>query len=793
MWQPLIFTMISRYVALGRRGICGGSWALGVALMCVVGPVRAETLHAPAGAMPIAIPGDRVACEKIQGTWRLEPGGKQVRPPTTAEPGEQSTVKVAASYAECDKTSEVLELMVTAPIPEIEPGSVIWNVGAGRLELQGRHLTGLRFRWAAEDRARLDVCMLVPNEGPVGPSPLERCAVPVDDHVDVMKQRFVWVPQGGYFGKEYHIHDSSGVVLPQGRRELAPDRILVDKVFERERTVDVSRGKGRIDLRYPEVVSRVDCDGGQCELAEQGVVVRGVPAATRHVVVRLRLQPRVYFVENEQVSESHTKDFQVVRCDMNIVSGPPLRDVDNVKLLVRLPDACGTDAERLRWTVNNADANVEKVTMIEDQLYVLLATTRILDNRAVITAARPQDEGVLAFVSTPTTPAFQVHTSLLLPGFGEVDFIPKNRPVRVATSTITGGRWVPLEMPGAYTVDVDSEGARIRGVYMSSGYTALRLGYRVDSVPPEFRNVNFATLTDPIQRPIREANLPVPLGGSGFKARPIVELACAIKDGVVRRLEPGSTEHIPFSQRDSCRLLIHRSRIPKDGGEQLMEIEVGVTSVGDVARPEAQMSERLLMRHGEDTEVIWIRGAKQQFDRIRVRVHHVVEEGRYLLGKGNAYRLPVSQWAVVTEDSFLKFYATATIPSGLYRFSSDPQDLGTGPLALNFGVLSRLTWLSEDGKESLVGLECGVMSMGLASERDRQLAIVGGLGIGVPLGNLNQPTQASLNIHAWIAYSVGNRQGQLQNEDGTETTVGLNPWAFVFGPSITIGSLAAFL
>lgn len=767
--------------------------ALSLAWLGGVSSAQAETLHAPAGGMPIDIPEDKVACEKIQGTWRLEPGGSSVRPPATAEPGEQSTVKVAKNYAECEHKSEVLELVTTAPMPELEPGTAVWNIALGRLELQGHNLTGLRLRWSTDDRARVDVCTPVISEGLTAPSPLERCVVPIDEHADVLKQRFVWAPQGGYFGRDYLIHDSSGVQLPQSQREIVPERILVDKVFERERTVDVSRGKGRIELRYPEIVASVDCDGGQCELAEQGVVVRAVPAATRRILVRLRLQPRVYFVEKEQLQDTHSKDFQIVRCDMTIVSGPPLRDVDNVKLLVRLPESCGTDSERLRWTVNNADANVEKVAMIDDQIYVLLATTRILENRAVVSASRPQDEGVLAFSSTPSAPLLAVHTSLLLSGFGEVDFVPKNRPVRVATSTIAGGRWVPLEVPGAYTVDVDSEGARIRGVYMSSGYTALRLGYRVDAVPDEFKNVNFATLTDPIQRPIREANLPVPLGGSGFRARPVVELACAIDDGVVRRIEPGSTQHIPFAQRDSCRLLIHRNRIPKDSGEQLLEVEVNVTSAGDVERSDGQMSERFLLRHGEDTEVIWIRGAKQQYDRIRVRVLHVVDEDRYLLGKGNEYRLPVSQWAVITEDAIVKFYATATIPSGLYRFSNDPQDLGTGPLALNFGVLSRLTMLSDDGKESLVGLEAGVMSMGLASEKDRQLAIVSGLGIGVPLGNINQPTQASLNIHAWIAYSIGRREGQLLNADGSQTNIDLNHWAFVFGPSITIGSLAAFL
>lgn len=87
--------------------------------------------------------------------------------------------------------------------------------------------------------------------------------------------------------------------------------------------------------------------------------------------------------------------------------------------------------------------------------------------------------------------------------------------------------------------------------------------------------------------------------------------------------------------------------------------------------------------------------------------------------------------------------ATASIPSGLYRFSDYPQDLGTGTLALNFGVLSRLTLLSDEGRETLIGLESGVMTMGLATEKDRQLAIVAELGVGVPLGQ-RQSTDASV-------------------------------------------------
>jgi hypothetical protein len=192
--------------------------------------------------------------------------------------------------------------------------------------------------------------------------------------------------------------------------------------------------------------------------------------------------------------------------------------------------------------------------------------------------------------------------------------------------------------------------------------------------------------------------------------------------------------------------------------------------------------------------VIWIRGVKQQFDRISVRISHVIDESQYLSTRAARSSLPSSQWAVVVGDARFRFYATAAIPASLYRFSRDPQNLGTGPLALNFGVLSRLTWLNREGKEGLVGIETGVMGMGLATALDRQLAIVAGLGISIPLGNANQPTQAAIGIHAWAAYSVGTRVGELKNSAGQSAgTIELNPWAFIFGPSITIGSIGTFL
>jgi hypothetical protein len=87
------------------------------------------------------------------------------------------------------------------------------------------------------------------------------------------------------------------------------------------------------------------------------------------------------------------------------------------------------------------------------------------------------------------------------------------------------------------------------------------------------------------------------------------------------------------------------------------------------------------------------------------------------------------------------------------------------------------------------------MGMGLATDKDRQLAVVAGFGISIPIGNLNQPTQAAVNIHAWGSYSLGEREGRLTDDTGAATgqVISLSPWAFVFGPSITIGNIGSFL
>ena len=238
--------------------------------------------------------------------------------------------------------------------------------------------------------------------------------------------------------------------------------------------------------------------------------------------------------------------------------------------------------------------------------------------------------------------------------------------------------------------------------------------------------------------------------------------------------------------------MVYPNRIPAEDGEQRLDVDVSVTSVGGSNRSEGHFSQRLILSHGAEQRIIWLHGVKSQFDKITVHLTHVTEESQYIRGAGGQLEVPSAQWTIVAENTRWRFYATVSIPVELFRFSNDPNGAGTGPLSLNLGALSRFTWVTREGTEGFLGLEGGVMGMGLATDNTRQLNIVGGIGVGVPLGNTGQPTQASINIHAWAAYRLGNEFAPRLDASGVAMgteTIALNHWSFIFGPSVTFGNV----
>ncbi len=246
-------------------------------------------------------------------------------------------------------------------------------------------------------------------------------------------------------------------------------------------------------------------------------------------------------------------------------------------------------------------------------------------------------------------------------------------------------------------------------------------------------------------------------------------------------MHPGDPINVPFAWRDSCRVTVHRERLRRENGRQRISLSVDVYSADGVARSEGHVKDTLEIGPGAEPRQIWIQGVTTAFDRVVVRVAHANDDNHYVAGSELYASGPAVQWSVVLGTGHARIYATSAIPAGLYRFGDKDH---SGLLSLNFGLISRLTWLTNDGKEGLLGLEGGVMVIGLASSTSttgRSLTEVGvpvGLGLSIPIANRLSLAEASINLHGWVEFPIS-------RQDHTP--------AFIFGPSISIGNIGANL
>jgi hypothetical protein len=207
----------------------------------------------------------------------------------------------------------------------------------------------------------------------------------------------------------------------------------------------------------------------------------------------------------------------------------------------------------------------------------------------------------------------------------------------------------------------------------------------------------------------------------------------------------------------------------------------------------------MVLRPGGEPRVFYVKGATAQFDHIVVRLSHVVDETRYVLAPTARQSPPSSQWSATVEGGFARLYVTLAIPAGLYRMNEP-----VGQFTLNFGVLGRITWLDRNGKEGLLGLETGLMGVGLIPQRQgsvgdapRTLAAVTGLGLRVDIGG-----GAAVGIHLWGAYEFrrdyqyvpeGHPKVDFNDVQMVSSLPHAPHWALIFGPSISIGNVGTNL
>jgi hypothetical protein len=756
-------------------------WALVATLLALLLPTAGwaaspRTLQAPIGGVAIPVGAGTVVCG-VSGGWVLEGNGTQVRPPVAEDAaGSRVLVRVAPSWTACAQSKETLTLLATARFPALEASSVAFYVDEARVEARGRNLRGAQLRWLGSGgRSGTDTCVEPKGEG--APS----CAWAVgrdlssDPSADVLRI----LPAFAELGEGKQLFDAQGQAVPVDGVPVDAARIVISRLLTADTPIDLSQGRTELPLQHPEAVAGVDCGALECQLNGKKVLVKSTaPVAVTEV--RLRLAPRVVYQRRATLETAPSFKLQVLHCAMTLVSGEPVRRNDTAKLVVKLERRCLAASDSLRFSIGDRPLRVLGSAELEEALFVVLELGPYVQDELEITARHRATDAVLAVLSTPTRELAPVRARLSLPEYPRIDFIPTNRPAQVNASRSTGPEhWELVSVPNVYTAHRSADRVSVMGEPDAEGFTQLQFALRSDQLPAELGQVDLALVSDPIQRRIREANVPVRLSPIGI-AQPLVEFKCG-PPGKVRVIAPGDPLNLPFAWRDTCRIVLHRERLQQKNGRQRINLSIDVFSADGATRSEGHVKDTLDVGPGSEPREIWIQGVASSFDRIVVRLSHDNDETHYVEGSELFASGPAVQWSVILGTGNIRIYATSTIPAGLYRFGDEDH---SGVLSLNFGVISRLTWLTDEGHEGLIGLEAGLMVFGVGSSTSttgQNLTEVGlpvGLGLSIPIANRLQATEAAINLHGWVEFPISGNDHKP---------------AFIFGPSISIGNIGANL
>ena len=743
-----------------------------------VGRARAETLQAPVGGKAILLTDGRIVCPGGAGDWTVEQAGRAVRPPAADDAvGKVVDVAMAADFAGCGNGAKVT-LVATGRLPAIDPSATTLFVDDARVEVHGRGLRGVIVRWQSADRSGEDRC-LAPQAEAGG----EKCAVAVGRGlpVDVTAPLLRWAPAGAHAGPDVATYDATGRRVGLDETILRPSRVVVASLVPPGVSIDLAGGTAsRIPLSHPEAVVGADCGAASCDVSGAVVVVGGLSSVTGTLSVHLRLAPRVFLQRGDAFDSAPVVAIPILPCAMSIASGEALRGVDASRAVVRVDARCSGEARALRWYSAGRALDVLSTVDADGATWVLLGVGRVEGDELVVTASRGTDSSLVGQARVRTRALPPSHAALALEGGARIDFVPTNRPATVRWAKSQGsGELFLLPVDGVYDVTVKDGVSSVQGLTGAGGFVALRFAWRVPTLPGALAAADLAVVPDPVQLPMHEASVDVSLATSA--PRPIVELVCGSGATLVH-VTPGTDAHVPFGERDACRIVFHRERLsPGDGGQHL-QLDIEITRVDGEARPDAHISQQVVLRAGDEAREAWIKGVVGEFDRATVRVSHSGDTR--LVGDKEE---PSIQWAIVFGTGHFRLYGTTAIPTGLYRFS-DRAD--SGILTLSLGGLMRGTWLDSRGHEGFVALEVGMMLVGLPNDQSTtgntsltQVSVVGGLALSVPIANRSLATETSINLHAWLEYEVSRG---VAGQSGS-------PFGFVFGPSISIGNVGTNL
>lgn len=746
---------------------------IGAAIFCAVvalsANASAETIWAPVGGRGVPIGKNRVVCPATPTHgWTIDASGTSLTPPTSPnEIGEASTVTVAPNAAACATATETVDFVAVGPPPQVDRTSATFDSDAGVVTLHGHALKGVVLAWSIGAQNGSDIC-----DDPQVTTADETCtfSLPKGLSTDAATISFRVLPRGARA-------DGAGFDLlahPVNIEGFRPTRFVIRKLAAGDAAIDLQSSEAHLPLAHADAFASVDCADARCSVEGGDLVVRDLRSAADAIDAKLTLRPHFTYAHGAANDTAATLSIALRRCPVSIASAPPLRGVRGQRVVVKVGGACANDPS-LAVTTGGSRVTPERDVASSGARYLVVPLDSAFTDEVAIGVQRGNATLGVAHIATRT--AIDSRARLELPGIGAIDFVPTNRDARVLSTPLDHGVLVPISIDGAYSVKPAGDGSwLLRGASENAGSIAIKFAYRDPTLPAELRDLDLAVVEEPTARPERVANIPVSLGASATDKNPLVELICGNEKMVV-----GETTSIPFSGRDSCRLILHRERLRPEDGTQVVQVVMKILQSDGTPKNDVSIDQRVTMRPGQFPRILYVAGVEDPFDRAIVRVSVVNDDLHYAIIADERVKAPQAQWAVVFGTSHFRVFATTAIPTGLFRVADHAH---SGLLSLNAGALFRLVPLSKEGREFPIGAEAGAMWLGIVGDETDsphgQAALVAGLGISVPIANPSRATQTSINLHVWGEYEAS--RALSPSTSGT-------PWGLIFGPSLSIGDV----
>lgn len=572
------------------------------------------------------------------------------------------------------------------------------------------------------------------------------------------------------------LHDGTAFLARETWNVASIRYALVHPLLQ-TRTIDGTAERTLFPVTVPMAVADVSCKFARCAMTPQGLEVYAVDPTSLRVQVRLELRPDVQRVVAGKLARSETFSLEVQRCAIRLPSDAPLlAGVSNHAYVLAVSKECvsgdlrelqiGTQPPTTAWVrgeLQSRDRGYRAFEIVFAEVPERVGHLELLLRRADAVGT------TLAAARVPIASDFQpVGIRLEANELGALDFIPRNRAAKLEI-VFASPRWAKeitvVARPGFYTIGDD--GKSIRGAATGTGAVPLRLAYAPAALRELLgRRAPVAIFETAARFSVRTMNVPLPLTRPAAEGKgAIVRVACPGRGdtGVheIRDVTPGRTVSIAYEDRFGCRLVLDRSAIPEEAGEQRLRVKApGVDEVITLSGRPGTL------------EIAIPVGSREEFDAIDIVVAHEYTGAHYDFSPRQRLGADAAWHLILGDRSFRASVGTA-MPTGLFRFDSAG---GKGAVAFSAGGLARVSWLYKEGREFPIGLDVGVLGTSLSS--DPQLSLVAGLGFSVPVLNANTSLQASFNLHAWVEFSPTRNSG---------------PIAFLFGPSFAVGRFSTNL